>query len=99
VEGGLAVPEADLPRYERTRRPPPDPAFDARFERLKVARNAAAERLGLQPGVLCPNGSLEGVARKEPKDLAEMREVEGLRRWQVEVLGAELLAALSPGTP
>lgn len=99
VARGLAVPEADLPRFERTRRPPPDPAFDARFERLKAARNAIADRLGLQPGVLCPNGTLEGVARREPKDLAEMREVVELRRWQVEVLGAELLAALSPGTP
>jgi len=99
VERGLAIAEQDLPRLERTRRPPPDPAFDARMDRLKVIRNAAAERLGLQPGVLCPNGTLEGVARREPKDLAQMGEVVELRRWQVEVLGGELLAGLSPGTP
>jgi len=94
VERGLAVPEADLPRFERTRRPPPDPAFDARMERLKVARNAAAERLGLQPGVLCPNGILEGIARLEPKNVAELSKVEGMRKWQAEALGAELVAAL-----
>ena len=94
VARGLAVPEADLPRFERTRRPPPDPAFDARFERLKTARNAAAERLGLQPGVLCPNGILEGIARVEPKSVDEMSKVEGMRKWQREVLGAELLAAV-----
>ena len=98
VERGLALPEQELPRLERTRRPPPDPAFDARMERLKVIRNAAAERLGLQPGVLCPNGTLEAVARKEPRSLEEMREVAELRRWQVEALGAELLGAI-PGTP
>jgi ribonuclease D len=95
VARGLAVPEADLPRLERTRRPPPDPAFDARLDRLKVVRNAAAERLGLQPGVLCPNGILEGIARKEPANVEAMVEVEGMRRWQVKVLGAELMAALT----
>lgn len=94
VERGLAVPDADLPRFERTRRPPPDPAFDARFERLKAARNAAAERLGLQPGVLCPNGILEGIARVEPKSVDEMSKVEEMRKWQREVLGVELLAAV-----
>jgi ribonuclease D len=98
VERGLAVAEQDLPRLERTRRPPPDPAFDARMERLKVARNAAAERLGLQPGVLCPNGILEGIARVEPKSVDEMSKVEEMRKWQREALGAELLAAI-PGTP
>jgi ribonuclease D len=97
VERGLAIPEKDLPRLERTRRPPPDPAFDARMDRLKVARNAAAERLGLQPGVLCPNGILEGIARLEPKSVEEMVKVADMRKWQREVLGAELLAAIAPG--
>jgi ribonuclease D len=95
VERGLAIPEQELPRLERTRRPPPDPAFDARMDRLKVVRNAAAERLGLQPGVLCPNGTLEAVARKEPKTLDEMRGIDEVRRWQVEALGAELLGGLT----
>lgn len=94
VARGLAIPDADLPRFERTRRPPPDPAFDARLDRLKVVRNMAAERFGLQPGVLCPNGTLEGIARREPKNVAELLEVEGVRRWQAKEFGAELVAAL-----
>ena len=95
VARGLALPDADLPRFERTRRPPPDPAFDARLDRLKVVRNIVAERFGLQPGVLCPNGTLEGVARREPKTVTELLEVEGLRRWQAKEFGAELVAALT----
>jgi ribonuclease D len=94
VERGLAVAEQDLPRLERGKRLPPDPVFDARMERFKVIRNAAAERLGLQPGVLCPNGTLEGVARKAPRDTTELRDLPDLRRWQAEVLGAELVGAV-----
>lgn len=94
VERGLAIAEKDLPRLERGKRLPPDPVFDARMERFKVIRNAAAERLGLQPGVLCPNGTLEGVARKAPRDTTELRDIPELRRWQAEVLGAELVGAV-----
>jgi ribonuclease D len=94
VERGLALADKDLPRLERGKRLPPDPVFDARMERFKGIRNAAAERLGLQPGVLCPNGTLEAVARKAPRDTTELREIPELRRWQAEVLGTELVGAV-----
>jgi len=93
VERGLALPDSEIPVFERGRRPAPDPAFDARLERLKAARNAAAERLALAPGVLCPNGTLEAIARVEPKTPEQLRGVDGVRRWQVEALGKDLLTA------
>jgi ribonuclease D len=96
VEAGRAASTADLPTFERTRRPPPDPEFDARLERLKAARNAMATQLDLAPGVLCPNGNLEAIARLKPERVAQLDEIEGMRRWQREVLGEELLAALKP---
>ncbi len=91
---GLAVPERELPRFPRGERRQQDPAFDARVEKLKVARNKAAEQLKLDPGVLCPKGTLEAVARAGPKTMAEMRGVPDIRQWQAEVLGKDFLAAL-----
>lgn len=96
VEAGRAASTADLPTFERTRRPAPDPEFDARLERLKAARNTMATQLDLAPGVLCPNGNLEAIARLKPERVAQLDEIEGMRRWQREVLGEELLAALKP---
>ncbi len=93
VARGIKAPGDTLPVFERARRPPPDLAYEARLERLKAARNAASERLELAPGVLCPNGLLEAIARLEPKSVEQFAEVEGMRRWQRAVLGAELLAA------
>jgi ribonuclease D len=88
--------DADLPRVERTPRPPRDPAFDARAERLKAARNRAAAALALDPGVLCGRATLEAVARATPPptDRAGLARIGELRRWQIEALGDELLAAL-----
>jgi ribonuclease D len=95
IAQGLAVPERDLPRFPRGERRQSDPAFDHRVERLKVARNAAASRLSLDPGVLCPKGTLEALARAHPTSTAGLGEVPELRKWQLDVLGEDLLKALA----
>ena len=94
VARGVRAPASSLPVFERGKRPPPDLAFDARLERLKQVRNAVAERIQLAPGVLCPNGLLEVVARLLPKTTAELSEVPDMRRWQRDVLGSELVATV-----
>ncbi len=95
IEQALAVPEKDLPRFPRAERHVADPAFDQAVERLKGVRNRAAERLGLDPGVLCPKGTLEAVARAKPKSRAALGEIPEMRSWQVEVLGGDFLKTLA----
>jgi ribonuclease D len=94
VQRGLAVPEQELPRLPRPPRRQPDPAYEARLERLKVIRNQLALRYDLAPGVLCSNGTLEAIARSNPSTLQEMAGISELRRWQLQEFGGELLAAL-----
>ncbi|MGH7530570.1 MAG: ribonuclease D, partial [Gemmatimonadales bacterium] len=53
VARARALPDAALPRLPRPARPPRDPGFDERVERLKAARNRIAGAAGLDPGVLC----------------------------------------------
>jgi len=94
VRRGLEIPERDLPRIERRHRPAPDAAFEARLERLKTARNVLAARYELPPGVLCPNGTLEAIARENPRTLQELSEIREFRRWQLREFGSGLLTAL-----
>ncbi|HEU5261075.1 MAG TPA: ribonuclease D [Gemmatimonadales bacterium] len=91
-----ALGDGELPRIERATRPIKDAACDARVERLKAARNRVAEQLGLDPGVLCGRSTLEAVARATPppNDRAGLARVGELRRWQIQVFGDALLAAL-----
>ena len=86
--------EGDLPRVERVPRPQKDAGFDERVEKLKAARNRVAAELGLEAGVLCGRTTLEAVARVHPKDRAGLEQITELRRWQIDVLGDALLAAL-----
>ena len=94
VQRGVDLPERDLPRLERPPRRVSDPAYEARVERLKAVRNGLALRYDLAPGVLCPNGILEAIARTNPATLEQMSEINELRRWQLREIGGGLLAAL-----
>ena len=94
IERGLAVQEKDLPRFPRSERHVSDPAFDQAVERLKHVRNETAERLALDPGVLCPKGTLEAVARARPKTKTALGQIHEVRKWQAELLGADFLKAL-----
>jgi len=94
VARARALPESELPRLERSPRPPKDPNFDSRVERLKAVRNRLATELSIDAGVLCGRTTLEAVARAAPKDRAGLAQVGELRRWQADVLGDALLEAL-----
>ena len=95
VKRGLELPDSELPRHARTPRRAPDLAYEARLEWLKTARNLLAKKYDLPPGVVCPNGTLEAIARWDPKTPQELAGVAELRRWQLREFGGELLAAVA----
>ncbi len=98
IERGQKVSDDDLPKTKRTPKPKADPSFVQRLERLKVARNAVAQRLDLDPGVVCPNGTLETIAGRAPSTLDELRQLEAVRQWQVVEFGENLLEAVTKST-
>jgi ribonuclease D len=93
ISRGLAVPDDELPRFVRGPRRTHDPELEVRLEALKGCRNRLAEEFALQPGVLCPNGILEGIARLAPSE--DLTAVPGMRDWQRAALGGPLLAAIA----
>jgi len=90
----------DRPNRARERvRPPrpqtPDASERRRLKRLLAARDARAEALGIQAGLLCPRGVAESVSSCKPpcrtvKDLADA----GVEGWRLEVLGKDFLDAI-----
>jgi ribonuclease D len=96
VRRGMEAPEAELPKFPRGQRWNKDRDFDDRVARLKTVRDAAASRLGLDPGVLCSRERLENIARSGAKTVQDLEKVPELRRWQIEEMGEEFLRALRP---
>ena len=96
VQRALSVAESDLPKFPRAARWDRDPDFDSRVSALKTARDEAAKRLSLDPGVLCSRDRMEAVARRNPASVEELAEVSELRNWQKAELGEAFIAALAP---
>ncbi|MHB1095852.1 MAG: ribonuclease D [Gemmatimonadaceae bacterium] len=99
VQRGLAVPEAQLPRFPKSTRWEKDPEFDDKFGRLKAVRDDAARRLDMDPGVLGSRERLEAVARLVPRSVDDLAAIPELRRWQVAEMGEAFVKALSGFKP
>jgi ribonuclease D len=73
-----------------------DRRAEVRLDLLKKWRAVRAKELGLDPGVFCPNITLEEVAWANPEraeDLAELSQVKG---WWARSFGAEVIEAIQP---
>jgi ribonuclease D len=85
------------PKRVRSPRPPtPDAAERKRLKRMLATRDAKAEELGIQAGLLCSRGAVEAVSSHEPlcttlQDLADA----GFEGWRLEVLGKDFLEAIA----
>ncbi len=97
VKQGIAVPQAELPVVKRRARPEHDHAYDKRLELLKNLRNRRAKDVGMESGMLCPNGTLQAVARATPTTEKQLSKVKELREWQAEVLGKQEIVAAMQG--
>lgn len=92
------LPPTDLVAYPPAPRngpgrPPPE--VEEVADRLRSVRNRRAEALGLDRGMLLPNALLVDIAREAPASRDALLSLAGIKRWQVEVLGDELLAVLA----
>jgi ribonuclease D len=96
VERARSLPEDQLPERPRPpSRPRRDPEIEKRADSLKAVRDRGSERLGLDRGFLMPRAQLEQIARARPTTEDELAAVDGIRRWQIEALGEELLKTLN----
>jgi ribonuclease D len=95
VARGEALPEALLPVRRVVPRPHVPAVTRRRVDALRAWRAEAARGLGLDPGVLLPQRLIDRLAADPPPDLGRLEQVEGVRRWRVQLLGGDLLKALA----
>jgi ribonuclease D len=93
VSRGQRAPHEPLRRIANGRRRM-DRRTERRLARLKRWRHVRAKELSLDPGVLCPNSSLEAIAWRDPAHPGDLAEIPELKRWLAAEFGGEIVAAL-----
>ena len=71
-----------------------DKATETRVGVLKRWRTKRAKELELDPGVLCPNATLETIAFAEPKAGSDLEGLPGVKGWFARNFGGEIAEAL-----
>lgn len=93
VRSALSLPEADLPRMPRDRPARPGPDQARRVEKLRALRDQRAAALGLDPPIICPNATLQAIARAAGRHEFDLNQVVELRKWQREAMGDDAIRA------
>jgi ribonuclease D len=94
IERGLSGPEHPAPERKPngTGRRRLDRRGEVRLDHLKRWRAAKARELGLDPGVFCPNATLEAIAWTDPTDADQLLRIDAVKRWWAKEFGAEVAA-------
>ena len=95
VRQAKSIAPADLPVYPRRRRQPVAPEVPERINAIKSWRDAQAERLGLDPALLFNKALMTAIAVNRPMTIAALRDIDGIRNWQVKAFGKDLVSILS----
>ncbi len=95
VKKAKALDEKDLPTYPRKRRPSMSSKVPERIKVIKDWRDRLADNLGLDPALLFNKALMTAIGVKKPADRKGLRAVEGIRNWQVETFGKDILKVLS----
>lgn len=95
IEAALALPDVALPVFPRGERRLRDPQADKRMTLLKEWRQQKAAELTIDAGIVINNALLEELARRVPGQVAELTGLAGMKQWQRQVLGEEIVAVLN----
>ena len=95
VKKAKALPTKALPVYPRKRRPHHSPKVPERVKAIKAWRDRLADRLDMDPALLLNKALMTAIAVDKPSKINQLRQVEGIRNWQVGAFGKDILAALA----
>jgi len=92
VRTGRKTEHGPIPKLSTGTRRRIDRQAERHVVLLKQWRAVRAKNLAIDPGVLCPNSSLEAIAWRAPSKVSDLEELPELKRWFIREFGAEVTA-------
>jgi len=95
VQSAMDLETRNLPRYPRKPAPVLPAAAAERMRLLKKWRDERAAQLEIDPSLVGSKALLGAIALKRPRRTADLAGIDGLKRWQQEEFGREIIDVLS----
>ena len=93
VRAGRKEEHGPIPKLAPSGRKRMDRGCERRLAALKRWRTRRSGELEMDPGVLCPNSTLEAIAWRDPDGAPDLDEVPEVKGWFGKEFGAEVVAA------
>jgi ribonuclease D len=94
IHAAMELDPSLLPTYPRSHEPVPDSQVTVRISALKKWRESAATYLEIEPGLMCNNALISAISLKNPQDVEALYTIEGIKPWQIDAVGKEIIAVL-----
>jgi len=96
MEQAHKLAEDRLPRYPRQAPPRLPPDVPAQVAKLKAWRDAKAQELGLDAGLLLNKTLIQAIAVQRPVNLEMLAAIPDIRRWRCRTFGREIVSQIEP---
>lgn len=93
------LPTEELTSHPRPSRPGPgrlSPEEEQLADKIRTLREGRAREFELDKGVLLSNAQIQEIIRAFPRSADALRNVPGLRAWQFDLLGPQIMEILRP---
>jgi ribonuclease D len=90
------LPMEELPKRPTVERRSRNIISNRLIKELKAWRKETAAKLHLNPGTLINNSLLEDITRRKPATLKALGTVPGIKDWQVEAVGGQIIDLITP---
>ncbi len=95
IAKAMSIKDDDLPSYPRRGRyRRKDSLVLERIKELRQMREKLSRSMGMEPGFLLNNTMIDTLAFKNPATIDQLGSIDNIRHWQVESMGACILATL-----
>lgn len=94
IQAAMDLPASDLAAYPRKQKPVLKMSARNRVKALRCLRDEVAEKLKLDPSLVCSKAVINEIARQNPLDFRQLKKMPELKNWQKNLLGQEMVALL-----
>ena len=92
---GISISKDKMPSYPKKQLPESQLKAPEKISALKNLREVVSQKTGIEPGFLMSNATIAAVSVANPSSVEELLSINGTRRWQVELLGKDVLKILN----
>ena len=91
IKKALQMEKEDLPVYPRKKSPRIPLVVAGRVKALRDWRDDQAERLGLDPALICTKALISTIAQQKPRKLSDLSAIKEMKNWQRKEFGQEIV--------